>query len=60
MTEGQIACQHCHQLNPAANRFCTRCGQPLLVAAAAPVCRACGSQNKPGTRFCTRCGQPLG
>lgn len=46
-------CPHCHQLNKAHMRFCTKCGIPMNQ------CASCGSQNSANNRFCTRCGSPL-
>ena len=46
-------------MNQAINRFCTTCGQSLLVGVAGLHCRVCGKTNPAGTRFCTACGHPL-
>jgi predicted amidophosphoribosyltransferase len=53
-----VACPRCQSPNIPINRFCTRCGQPL-VALSGVTCRQCGQLNARGQRFCTRCGSGL-
>jgi Double zinc ribbon len=53
-TPEMIACPSCGAANPAVNRFCGQCAQPLSAA-----CPACKAVNPLATRFCGRCGQPL-
>jgi serine/threonine protein kinase len=52
-----VYCPRCHSLNPVANRYCTRCGLPLVSMMVR--CRQCGAGNARSQRYCTRCGQPL-
>ncbi len=49
-----VVCQACHTENPAANKFCLECGQPL-----ARTCTQCGTAYQPGQKFCGECGATL-
>ena len=49
-----MICTNCSTENPAGNRFCGNCGQPL----AAP-CPNCNADNPPGQKFCGQCGHVL-
>jgi len=56
----QVRCPHCNALNPESAKFCSGCGQALVVAAAPQgatvACPQCGTQNPEGTKFCSNCG----
>jgi len=47
-------CPHCQTLNPDSARFCSNCGQELLLK-----CSNCQSELAPGALFCMHCGQPV-
>jgi class 3 adenylate cyclase/predicted ATPase len=47
-------CSNCAAANPADQRFCDNCGQPLTAD-----CPVCGHANRPGARFCGNCGSAL-
>ncbi len=49
-----VVCQACRTENPAANKFCLECGQPL-----ARTCTQCGTAYQPGQKFCGECGATL-
>ena len=41
---------------PGFGKFCSNCGQPLLVAAR--LCASCESELVAGAKFCPSCGKP--
>ncbi len=49
-----MTCGVCSFLNPAENRFCGNCGNPLSI-----TCPNCSAPNTAGTRFCGQCGTSL-
>jgi class 3 adenylate cyclase/tetratricopeptide (TPR) repeat protein len=49
-----MSCSSCGAQNPADQRFCDNCGQPLTAD-----CPVCGHANRPGARFCGNCGSAL-
>ncbi|MET0566899.1 MAG: adenylate/guanylate cyclase domain-containing protein [Acidimicrobiia bacterium] len=49
-----MICSVCNTENPANNRFCGNCGNPL-----ATTCSTCGASNEAGTNFCGQCGTSL-
>ena len=49
-----MICSVCNTENPANNRFCGHCGNPLTI-----TCSTCGASNEPGTNFCGQCGTSL-
>ncbi|HYJ25844.1 MAG TPA: adenylate/guanylate cyclase domain-containing protein [Acidimicrobiia bacterium] len=49
-----MICSVCNTENPANNRFCGHCGNPLAIN-----CSTCGASNEPGTNFCGNCGTSL-
>ena len=59
-------CTNCgNELKPG-QKFCTKCGTPVAVAATATEsksigasCTNCGNALKPGQKFCTKCGSPV-
>lgn len=53
---GGIACPKCGTVNPAGAKFCTNCGNSMVVAGPIP-CPACGTINPVGSKFCTNCGK---
>ena len=61
-----MKCTNCgNELKPG-QKFCTKCGTPVVAAAAATesntigaTCRNCGNALKPGQKFCTKCGSPV-
>ena len=53
-------CPACGAANPTGQRFCGRCGAPLVpLAPLMMICPACASESPPGQRFCGNCGQAL-
>lgn len=53
-------CAKCGTLNPVGTKFCSNCGAPQQVPAAASVeCPACHAQIQAGTKFCASCGTSL-
>ncbi len=42
---------HCQRVNPTDAKFCTGCGQPLVL-----LCPSCQTSNAPDSRFCKACG----
>ncbi len=52
----RMQCAHCGTENEPSNRYCSDCGQPLLVEAR---CRRCGVESPPASRYCTGCGAKL-
>ena len=64
---GRIRCTRCGTDQPAATKFCGRCGASLGGAAIAwnaprPVeslCPGCNATYPAGTKFCGRCGRTL-
>lgn len=58
-TAPQVRCSHCNALNPEAAKFCSGCGQPMVVAAPATAtmeCPSCHATNAAGAHFCASCG----
>jgi hypothetical protein len=56
------ACPHCQaRINPGS-KFCSSCGKPTAVAAAAAAkfCSNCGGKLAASARFCGECGTPSG
>lgn len=59
-------CTNCgNELKPG-QKFCTKCGTPVAVAATATEsksigasCTNCGNTLKAGQKFCTKCGSPV-
>lgn len=49
-----MQCAQCGTPADEGQRFCGRCGQPLLA-----VCPECGYENPGGHRFCGGCGKAL-
>ena len=49
-----MTCPHCQHANPVDARFCTSCGQPLVL-----LCLVCQTPNTPDSRFCKACGTSL-
>ncbi|MCH8844894.1 MAG: zinc ribbon domain-containing protein, partial [SAR324 cluster bacterium] len=49
-----MECQNCNEPNPAGQKFCGNCGQPLSA-----VCAKCSTTNPPGQKFCGDCGHDL-
>ena len=49
-----MTCPRCGIENPAGQRFCGNCGNPLAF-----LCASCGTANPPGQRFCGSCGTTL-
>ncbi len=49
-----MICANCGAQNPADQRFCDNCGQPLSAN-----CPVCGALARPGARFCGNCGTSL-
>ena len=50
----EISCPSCGAANPAENRFCGTCGDPLVR-----TCPVCGTENPVANRFCGHCGARL-
>jgi len=49
-----MRCSSCEADNPADNRYCDRCGSPLVK-----TCPVCGVLARPGRPFCGQCGAAL-
>ena len=49
-----VTCASCQTENPAGNKFCSECGQPL-----ARTCPSCGTPYQAGQKFCGECGTTL-
>jgi sec-independent protein translocase protein TatA len=63
-----VICAKCQTANPAANKFCSGCGAPLLAPVAEPsvpsapadnTCPSCATVNPTGQVFCGQCGTRL-
>ncbi len=52
-------CERCGTKNSEGAAFCSGCGAPLQVPAAAVFCPQCGAPGRAGQRFCEGCGAPL-
>lgn len=50
-----VVCGACQAANDPGDRFCARCGRPLL----AQRCTACGEPYDEGDVFCAKCGGRL-
>ena len=49
-----MQCDSCQHQNRADARFCSGCGQPLLIK-----CPQCGNNSPPDSQFCDDCGASL-
>jgi class 3 adenylate cyclase/tetratricopeptide (TPR) repeat protein len=49
-----MECPRCRTENPSGQRFCSACGQKLVLA-----CTDCGFENTLAARFCGGCGRQL-
>ena len=56
--EEQMQCGECGAWQPAANAFCTSCGESLRPGEehGAAICRECGAPLIEGNLYCTNCG----
>jgi len=54
-------CPKCAADNTEGNKYCQKCGSPLVVDAPKPtgVCAKCGTKNAEGTKYCQNCGSML-
>jgi len=54
-------CPKCAADNTEGNKYCQKCGSPLVVEAPKPtgVCAKCGTKNAEGTKYCQNCGSML-
>jgi class 3 adenylate cyclase/predicted ATPase len=50
-----MVCRSCGADNPARQKFCDACGEPL-----SHPCPSCGEPTRPEARFCGECGASLG
>lgn len=53
-TASEVACLHCHALNPPQAKFCMACGMGLQR-----ICPRCHFRNQSQARFCIECGKSL-
>ena len=53
--EAALSCPGCSQPVPKGAKFCSFCGQPLLLY---KKCASCGGDIPPQGRFCPACGKP--
>lgn len=53
-----MICPKCHQENPDSNKFCRKCGAPLVCESQVP-CKQCGFRNPADSCFCENCGSRL-
>ena len=49
-----MRCSGCETENPAAARFCSNCGKPLVLQ-----CPRCNAEAVLNSRFCSQCGAAL-
>jgi class 3 adenylate cyclase len=49
-----MKCPKCQTENPETRKFCSECGEKLLL-----ICPQCGFENLPKDKFCGECGQKL-
>ena len=56
-----MICRKCGTSNVDGNKFCTNCGNELLIEKQQQknICESCGSENKPTSKYCTVCGEKL-
>lgn len=65
-----IKCSKCGHENQDTNKFCAKCGSPLVLKKRCPSCGAelekdadfcgnCGKKIEPENLFCTNCGAKL-
>ncbi|HEY9246504.1 MAG TPA: zinc-ribbon domain-containing protein, partial [Candidatus Methanoperedens sp.] len=62
VTEKLEKCPNCGELNPAAIKFCPKCGAATVhkeEIPAAAKCSNCGAKNSIKDIFCSNCGNPL-
>lgn len=55
-TDGEIICIHCNKKNYPNSKFCSYCGQKVLIPL---VCSACNQINASDASFCNQCGTRL-
>ncbi|MCB9895292.1 MAG: SPFH domain-containing protein [Planctomycetes bacterium] len=55
--EDYVACPKCQGANEKGARFCTHCGEAMLVEMRCP---SCGVSMKAGSKFCPECGFKMG
>lgn len=55
------ACPSCGNVNRLGDKFCRRCGTPLLTIPMEEkaYCTRCGTELKKGVKFCHSCGQAV-
>lgn len=61
-----MKCTNCGNEIKPGQKFCTKCGAPVVTAASATenktvgaTCFNCGNVLKVGQKFCTKCGSPV-
>lgn len=62
-----MQCPKCGAPVNPGQKFCTKCGQKLMVPqpnsdstiSKVSACPKCGAPVNPGQKFCTKCGQPM-
>lgn len=56
-----ISCQHCGSELKAGAKFCSKCGQKIVVQLAAKICpnQECSFHAKAEEKFCPQCGTAL-
>jgi membrane protease subunit (stomatin/prohibitin family) len=55
-----IFCPKCHTNNPAGTKFCSNCGENLVVQQTDEIkCHQCGADVQQGAKFCFECGASL-
>lgn len=60
-----VNCPNCGNQILAGKKFCSKCGNPVLIQAEVNVtvpmvrCHKCGNLVKPGKKFCSACGAKM-
>lgn len=60
VSENQKAiCDNCGAILPVGAKFCSNCGQAIIVLPVVKYCRFCGSKLEENSKFCSQCGKQL-
>ncbi len=53
-------CRICSTINSVESRFCSKCGEKLLLEnARVKICYCCNTTNETSSKFCIQCGAIL-
>lgn len=50
-----VACASCQTVNPASSKFCSNCGQAIILPGQ-KACSGCKTMNPEAAKFCSNCG----